>query len=140
MTTSTLERKPQTQVCKTERNATPVQQTRPRQCVRPRMDVIETAHEFLIRADMPGVRAEDLEIQIEQGELTIHGRVGGCCGEGRSYLLRESHDADYAASLRINGETVDTNAIEAKIARGVLTVRLPKTEAIKPRKISVTAG
>jgi len=104
------------------------------------MDVIETAHEFLVRADMPGVRADDLEIQIEQGELTILGRVCGCCGNGRSYLLREFDDADFRASLRINGEAVDTNAISAAITRGVLTVRLPKTDAIKARRITVRSG
>jgi len=105
---------------------------------RPLVDVIETPIELLLVADMPGVRREGLDIQFEDGELTVHGPVAERHVEGRTWL-REYGVGDFYRTFRVS-EQINAAAITADYAGGVLTVRLPKVEAVKPRKITVTGG
>jgi HSP20 family protein len=101
----------------------------------PRVDVLETENEFLLLADLPGVRPDDVDVRFEQGELTVHGRRHAAESRRRQ-LLGEYAGADYHRVFAVT-DTVATDRIEADLKDGVLTVRLPKIEAVKPRKIAV---
>jgi HSP20 family protein len=103
--------------------------------VSPRADVLETDDEFLLLADMPGVTAEDLDIRFENGELTLHGRrTPGHTGQTRTAW--EYEVTNYFRSFRLTDD-IAADRIEAGLKNGVLTVHLPKAEAVKPRRIAV---
>jgi HSP20 family protein len=102
--------------------------------VTPRVDVLETENEFLVLADMPGVRPEDVDVRFEKGELTVHGRRPAPTGKELTY--REFETTNYHRAFAV-AETVAADKISAELKGGVLTVHLPKTEAVKPRRIAV---
>ena len=110
--------------------------TRSGQLYRPSVDIVEDAHELRILADMPGASADSVEIDFEDGTLKIHARVPNRRGERIKYLLEEYGVGDFYRVFQI-GETVDASKISAEYADGVLTLHLPKVEAVKPRKITV---
>jgi HSP20 family protein len=102
----------------------------------PRVDICETDHELLLFADLPGVRPEDVDLHYEKGELVLHARVRR--REDRpEFLLREYDEGDFYRAFTIH-ESIDASRIEAQCKGGVLTVHLPKTEAVKPRQIKVS--
>jgi len=102
---------------------------------RPRVDVLQTEQEVLLLADLPGVRPADVDVRFENGELTIHGRrLPAHAGKKRA--LWEYEPTHYHRAFRLS-EDVAADRIEAELKNGVLTVRLPKAEAAKPRRISV---
>jgi HSP20 family protein len=106
----------------------------------PGVDIIESKNELLLIADVPGARPEDVEIDYEQGMLTLHARVEPRRKEEETeWLLYEYGVGDFYRSFQI-GEAIDASKIEAEFKDGVLTVHLPKTEAAKPRKIQVKAS
>ena len=81
-----------------------------------------------------------MDINYEQGLLTLHARVEPRQSEeNTSFLSREYGVGDYYRSFQI-GEGIDAQKIEAELRDGVLTVHLPKTEAVKPRRIQVKAS
>jgi HSP20 family protein len=88
-----------------------------------RVDVFERDDEYLVHTDMPGVEAKDVDIRFENGELTIHGR-------------RSAPKSGYHRSFRI-GDQIASDRIDANLSNGVLTLKLPKVEAVKPRRIPV---
>jgi HSP20 family protein len=101
----------------------------------PRVDILENDNEITIFADMPGVRSEDADIRFENGELTLHGRCSPR-QEVANYLAAEYGVGDFYRVFTIN-ESIDADKITAELKNGVLTVHLPKSEAVKPRKIAV---
>jgi HSP20 family protein len=103
----------------------------------PRVDIYETEQELWLVVDVPGVRAEDVNLHYEKGELTLHARVQPRPGRS-NWLLKEYDEGDFFRSFRIH-ETIDSTKIEAQCKNGVLTVRLPKAEAARPRLIQVKA-
>jgi HSP20 family molecular chaperone IbpA len=84
---------------------------------------------------MPGVAAENLDIQFENRELRIHGKV---CPRHQdlAFLYGEYGIGDFYRTFTI-GETIDSQKIDAELKDGVLILHLPKTEAVKPRRIAV---
>jgi HSP20 family protein len=101
----------------------------------PRFDVWETDHEYILAGDLPGVAPEDLDVRYEKQELTIYGKVGPRSSEGRP-LSVEYGVGDFHRSFRLS-DAIDGSAIAAELKGGVLTVRLPKREEVRPRKITV---
>ena len=101
----------------------------------PRFDIWETEDELILYGDMPGVKSENLDIQFENNQLVIHGRA---CPryEGRKFVHAEYGIGDFHRSFTI-GETIDASKISAELSGGVLTLHLPKSEKVKPRKIKV---
>jgi HSP20 family protein len=93
--------------------------------VSPQVDVLETENEFLVLADMPGTKPDDVDVRFERGELTVHGR------RARSDEFTTYHRVFAVA------ETVAADKISAELKAGVLTIHLPKTEAVKPKRIAV---
>jgi HSP20 family protein len=102
---------------------------------RPRVDILETEQELVLLADLPGVRPADVDVRFENGELTIHGRRNPTHA-GRRRALWEYEPAHYHRTFRLT-EDLAADKIEAELKNGVLTVRLPKAEAAKPRRIAV---
>ncbi len=115
-----------------------VERTRGGVTYSPRIDIWETDDELVLFADMPGVAAEDLDIQFENRELRIHGKV---CPrhENINFLYGEYGIGDFYRTFTI-GETIDSQKISAELKDGVLALHLPKTEAVKPRRIEVKAS
>jgi len=102
---------------------------------RPRVDVLETENEVLLVADLPGVKSDAVDVRFENGELTIHGRrFPGNANKKRA--LTEYEPTHYHRTFRLT-EDIAADRIEAEMKAGVLTVRLPKAEAAKPRRINV---
>jgi len=102
---------------------------------RPRVDVLETEQELMLLADLPGVRPADVDVRFEKGELTIHGRRTPSHA-GKKRVLWEYEPTHYHRAFRLT-EVVAGDRIDAEMKNGVLTVRLPKAEAAKPRRIAV---
>jgi HSP20 family protein len=96
--------------------------------VYPRVDVLETENEYLVLADLPGVTPADIDIRFEKGELSVH---------GRRPAFRDYGPTAYHRSFAV-AETVASDKITAELKSGVLTIHLPKVEAVKPKRITVT--
>ncbi|MDB6174757.1 MAG: hspA 2 [Chthoniobacteraceae bacterium] len=103
--------------------------------ITPPANILETTDGYLLEVEMPGVAKEGPEITVENGELTILGRRLPLEIQGRE-LFRESRRLDYRRVFEID-PSIDTEQITAKIDQGVLTLHLPKSERVKPRKIKI---
>ena len=106
------------------------------QYLTPLANIIETKDGYVLEAEMPGVSKDGLEVTVENGQLTIVGHRTGYSGQGQS-IYRESRAYDYRRVFEIDS-SIETGKVTAKIDQGVLTLHLPKAEAVKPRKIAVT--
>ena len=103
----------------------------------PRVDIAEVGDDLLLHVDLPGARSEDVDVRFEDRELQIRGRVAPAATE-RHFLLREYGVGDYYRAFSVTDD-VDAGRIRADLSGGVLTVRLPKAEALKQRRIRVNA-
>jgi len=103
--------------------------------VTPLADVESTENAYTIRAEMPGVDKSNLEITVDKGELTIIGRRHLEPPSGDPVYLEIRH-SDFRRVYELD-PAVETSKITARIDQGVLTLTLPKTEAVKPRTIAV---
>jgi HSP20 family protein len=103
--------------------------------VAPSVNIFETQDGYVLQAEMPGVGKDGLEITLEGSEITITGKRNPETTTGEA-LFRERNTADYRRVFELD-PAIDAGKISAKIAQGVLTVTLPKSEQVKPRKIIV---
>jgi HSP20 family protein len=103
----------------------------------PPANILESKDGYVLEAEMPGVSKDGLEVTVENGELTIVGRRTAAQPNGRE-VYRESRHFDFRRSFELD-PSIDTTKITAKIDQGVLTLHLPKAEAVKPRKIAVNS-
>lgn len=108
---------------------------RPMEFISPEVNIFETKDGYVLQAEMPGVNKEGLEILLEGNEITLvgHRHVEPLKGEP---LFRESGEADYRRVFELD-PAIDTGKIGARMDQGVLTLTLPKSERVKPRKITV---
>ncbi|GAB1489753.1 hypothetical protein MASR2M8_22070 [Opitutaceae bacterium] len=104
--------------------------------VRPRYEVKETADAFGLVAYLPGVAREDLDVTVEDEVIRIFGRRAWKCPESWTSFYRETTDAPYELTLS-HDHAIALDQVQAELKDGVLRVALPKTEAVKPRKITV---
>ncbi len=106
-------------------------------CVRnPRMDIVETAEEFRIDVELPGVPPEAVDVDLENGLLRIRGKVAPPETIGGRTRVRERFAGEFSQSLRLS-DSIDTGKITARARDGLLTLHLPKVGARKPRSIPV---
>lgn len=105
--------------------------------VKPLYEIKEADEAFGLTVQLPGVAKDGLSITAEEGVLTIRGERGWKRPAGWTSLYRESTDLAYELVLQ-HDNSVDVDKIHAELRDGVLRVSLPKTEARKPRKISVS--
>jgi HSP20 family protein len=122
-----------------EKQLEPVENACRGQCYVPAVDVYETPHELVLSADVPGADAGKIDVRYEDGELRIHAPVEPRRKAEQVYLLEEYGTGDYYRTFRL-GQEIDASKIEARFADGVLTLKLPKVEAVKPRRITVNVG
>lgn len=101
------------------------------------LDVVENDDEFVIKASIPGINPDDLDITFNERTLTIKGESKGDEErEGARYHLRERWYGSFTRSVQLPTQ-VKTDDIQATYDAGVLTLRLPKTEEVKPKRIPV---
>ncbi|MHB1423380.1 MAG: Hsp20/alpha crystallin family protein, partial [Gemmataceae bacterium] len=101
----------------------------------PRMDIVETDSELTLFAEVPGVGPDDVDLRYEKGELLLHGRVKPR-QKRQTLLLQEYEEGDFFRAFTIH-ESIDAGRISAECKNGLLTVHLPKVEAVRPRQIAV---
>lgn len=106
-------------------------------CFLPRFDIWEGDDAWVLYGDLPGVSSEHLDVQFEDHRLTIHGKVEPH-KDGRTLWYGEYGVGDFQRSFTV-GESVDAANISAELKNGVLTVRLPKQERAKARRIDIQA-
>ena len=104
--------------------------------VAPPVDIYENGKSITLLADMPGVSPEHLEIDLNEGVLTITGRVAPPDKAQEEVVLREYRPATFQRKFTLS-QTVDQARIEARLEDGVLHLELPKVEKAQPRKIQV---
>lgn len=104
------------------------------------LDVLQEGDNIVVRASLPGVKPEDIEVTIENDLLTIKGQTS-VERETRedSYLMRERRTGAFHRSLRLP-DTVDTEKAESRYEHGVLTITFPKLEARKARHIKINVA
>lgn len=102
--------------------------------VTPAVDIYETLDGLVVKADLPGVTKDGLDLRVENNLLTIRGRASHCApGE---MLYREYQLSNFFRQFELS-DKVDQQNISAELKHGVLTLNLPKAEEAKPRKIEV---
>ncbi|MCY3575211.1 MAG: Hsp20/alpha crystallin family protein [Chloroflexi bacterium] len=101
------------------------------------LDVEESAAGYLLRANLPGVKLDDIKVSIHEDVLTISGETASePQSEDSKWLIRERRAGKFSRSLRFPG-IVDGDAVSASLEDGVLLINLPKAEAHTPRQIPV---
>ena len=112
---------------------------RPEPALLPPVDIVEDAGGITLTADLPGVEQDDLSIGIDGRTLTLDAPLN--LGEDDSLVsvYTEVRANRYRRSFELSSE-LDTTAVEATLKNGVLTLRLPKLERAKPRRIEVKVG
>jgi len=107
-----------------------------RRFVSPRVNIFENKEGYLLEAEMPGVSKAGLEVLLEGNELTLVGRRQTDVPDAE-LVYRESSPWEFRRTFVLD-PSIDTSKVNASIEQGVLTVHLPKTEMVKPRKIAVS--
>lgn len=105
----------------------------------PAVALRETDEAILLDADLPGVKAEQVQISVNQGVLTVHGAVAEHGRTGFTLLHQEYEPVDFQRTFTLP-DNIDADAISANTRNGVVTITLPKVKAAQPRRIAVTAG
>jgi len=130
-----------TELAKTEKTSVPAasnapEQTRSGPVYTPAADIFEDDQTITVLADMPGVTASELTIDLRENVLTLVGRAKGTTDNTQSFVLQEFEPGTFLRQFTL-AETIDQSKIDAQLANGVLRVVLPKVEKAKPRQISV---
>jgi HSP20 family protein len=106
----------------------------------PAMNITQDADNYYVRAELPGVKADEISISAVKNKLSLAGRRDTSAGiEDASYHRTEREEGSFNRSIGLPGE-IDTSRISAKHSHGILTITLPKREETKPRKIAITSG
>jgi len=118
---------------------TPAEQTRPGVVFTPAVDIFETEKEITLLADMPGVQAADLNIDLHENVLSLDGEVNAPEGSGEADIIREYRTGKYYRQFTLS-QVIDQGKIDAEMKDGVLRLSLPKVEAATPRRIAVKSS
>jgi HSP20 family protein len=117
------------------------EQVRPGRYYVPDVDIFETADALWLWADVPGADPGKVSVELNNDVLTLQAEVGTADYEGLSPAYIEYNVGNYRRQFTVpNGGQFDRNGITARLVDGVLEVKLPKAEAVKPRKIPVSVG
>lgn len=119
-------------------NPAAIEPARERATVLPPVDIYEQDGTLVIVADMPGVSEKDVEVVLENGDLTLRGRPSRAEPSG-SVLYAEFEPADFERVFAVSDD-VDPEGVRATIRNGVLRVELPKAKERQPRRIAVQAA
>jgi HSP20 family molecular chaperone IbpA len=124
------------QTVQQDETGTAVEQTRPGPVYVPAVDIFEQDERITLLADMPGVEAGDLRIDLHDNVLTMTGDVADPEVEGEADVFREYRCGRFYRQFTLS-DKVDQAKIEASLTDGVLRLVLPKAEASKPREIAI---
>jgi len=106
----------------------------------PAMDLVEAGDNYVLRADLPGLSDEDVNVQLEDNVLTVSGeRKAEHETEHEGYYRLERAFGEFSRSLTLP-EGVDPDGVQAHFERGVLEIRIPKPEQKKPRQVQISLG
>jgi HSP20 family protein len=106
----------------------------------PAMDLVEEGEQYVLRADLPGVREEDVKVELDDDVLTISGERKSEHEERRDgYHRIERASGSFSRSLTVP-DGVDPERVQARFENGVLEVRVPKPEQRKPRRVAISVG
>jgi HSP20 family molecular chaperone IbpA len=119
--------------------ASPAEQTTPGLVFTPAVDIFETEKEITLLADMPGVKADDLTIDLRDNTLTLSADSAPVDNNNENEVLSEYETGRYYRQFTL-GEMVNQENIDAKLNDGVLRLSLPKVEKATPKKITVKTG
>ena len=117
----------------------PAELTTPGLVFTPAVDIFETEKEITLLADMPGVKADDLMIDLRDNTLTLSADIAPVDNSEQEEILVEYETGRYYRQFTL-GELINQENIDAKLSDGVLRLSLPKVEKATPKKISVKTG
>jgi HSP20 family protein len=109
--------------------------------VLPAIDLYETSDEVVLKATLPGMKAEDVQISVTGDVVTLRGEFKSQNGNGdknATYHLREQRYGTFERTLRLPSD-VQSDKAKAEFENGILTITLPKSEAVKPKIINIKA-
>jgi HSP20 family protein len=104
--------------------------------VAPLIDIYETTDDYFLTAQMPGVSKEDMKIKLEEGHLVIMGRVNYSEAGDRKYVMKETETGNFYRRFKIS-DSIDEQTIDATLENGILHVKLPKHDRVKPKTIEI---
>ncbi len=119
--------------------SSPAEQTTPGLVFTPAVDIFETEKTITLLADMPGVKADDLTIDLRDNTLTLSADIAPVDKTDEQNILEEYETGRYYRQFTL-GELIDQEKIDAQLNHGVLRLSLPKVEKATPKKITVKAG
>lgn len=103
------------------------------------IDVLEQENGYVVYAFLPGIDNEDLDIEIANGTVSIKGEIKLERAEGDNYLIAERPDGHFSRVIELPDE-LDSDKAEAELKNGVLTLRVPKSEISRPRRIKIASN
>ncbi len=104
------------------------------------LDVVEEDDKIIVRATLPGVNPDDIDVTLENEVLTINAETKAVTEERKeSYLVRERRSGKFHRTLRLP-DTVDSDKVDTKYENGILEITFPKAEAKKVRRLSIKAA
>ena len=115
------------------------EQTRPGRYYVPNVNIYELEDSLKLWADMPGVKEKDLDVTLNNGVLTIVGKVATDMYAGLRPMYTEYNVGNYYREFAVN-ESIDESKIKATLRNGVLELELPKKEQAKPKRIEVRSA
>jgi len=122
------------------KNEMHVASTGPASCeYSPRIDILENANEFRVEVELPGVRPQDVDVELENGILKIKGTAAPKDESGLRVQVREFCPGHFVRTLRLSN-SIDSGNVTAETKDGLLTLHLPKVGALKPRSIPVMSA
>ena len=105
----------------------------------PKADIFETAEEYILEAEMPGVDKDNVDVKLEDGVLNVIGRVQPTPLTGYKKIYSEYEIGNFERAFELTDQ-IDVDKVRATMKDGVLHLTLPKRESIKPKRIEVKVG
>lgn len=121
----------------TKKDKGTIESTRNLRQVIPLVDIYENDNEILLHAEMPGVKKDDISVNIDNGNLTLSGIRSIVQGGVADW--EEFGNVEYQRAFSVP-QTIDVNKVNAELKDGILALHLPKSEAAKPKQIKINAG
>jgi HSP20 family molecular chaperone IbpA len=119
-----------------DRQALEREGTRPGPVFRPDVDIVERQDEFVVTADLPGADGNTVQVRLEEGALVLDADLATRPDAGWTPVYAEYRPGGYHREFRLSDE-IDPDRIQATMRDGVLELRLPKSERVRPRQIKV---
>lgn len=106
---------------------------------RPATDILEREDGFYVLMDLPGVKREDMVIDLREEDLTVTGKTSLAEGENEHFTSAQFGECEYVRSIALT-DIVDRENIKANLDGGVLELHLPKVAKIQPKRIEIVQG